>query len=129
MIEGMEEEFRDLESKIIADESSPVSQWGKLSYEGVWRKSRFRAMKVYDLSEPFSEGKPKRRVKGIPAHLSSSLPEKAFGQSELDRPIVNSFSLRATASMGIGIFKSSRILGTCLNRKRRCDVNSCGASL
>ena len=107
----------------MEDSSSLSSQWGKLGYEGIFRTSKFRAMKMYDLSGDIMTGEgKKRRVKGVPKRLAPHLPNDSFNQSDLGRPLVTSFSLRATKCLEIGIFKERRVIGACFNRKRKCNV-------
>lgn len=119
----LKDRFLEIEKELFADEQSSESQWGKLSYEGIWKRSHFRSMKMYDLADPV-DGKVggKRRVKGIPKRLACDLPESSFKQTDIDRPVVNTRALRPTPALGIGIFSSRRTLSACMNRKRKCEV-------
>ena len=119
------ERFASLWKEIVEDPDSADSQWGKLGYEGIFASSRFRAMKMYDLSGDIMDGGgSKRRVKGVPKKLAKKLPEETFNQCDKSRPLVTSFSLRATPGLEIGIFKARRVIGACLNRKRKCNVRT-----
>ena len=144
---GLEQDFARVAKDLFADEESDQCQWSKLSCEGVWRKAWFRQVQTYstkmkyDLTPTLSllysrtvkvyyllenvldeSEKEKRRVKSFPRKLAKELVSSDFGQKEKDPPVLTSYSLRPTPSLEMGIFRQTKSLPTCLNRKRRVEV-------
>lgn len=118
------------QSDILVDETSPLSQHGKLKVEGTYRGARFRALKMYRL---YPEGRSmdadcdsvdevapaETRCKGVSRRVASQLEDSVFDPRTFnDKRVVTRTALQPTAGCEMEIIRQSRSMTGPYNFKR-----------
>jgi len=115
------------EVNILANESLPTSQHGKMKLEGVFEGGHFKAIKIYRLYEdalkmgdgadPTASGIT-TRCKGISRFLATYLPSIAFYPDDTSAVFFSSSSLRPAPTGEIYLTQETKRLVNPFNFKR-----------